>query len=302
MHSKTEQFETTMISLYFSDFWASLIAAACCSFSHTRSQIHWNIYVVAYFTGTFALDNNNKEYKRRLAEPWQGLAATQADVDDDDVDNHCNSRCSSSTAGAGAAEAKETARRSWRGAGRGQGAGTKDSLETPATSSAAWEHKVHCVWMEHVSGYARGLDLRLRVEAGLDNGWHAHGSTHTNTRTPTGTYTRIDRDRSESVAVICVTNARHKQLLHGRRGGRIWMGSTLHRPGNCNVDKTEKYNKKTSKQTRTKCTNWTCSASRSSSWNQVYAVWHVTKNPAKNQVTPKPKPSSKSRQSTWESV
>lgn len=61
------------------------------------------------------------------------------------------------------------------------------------------------------------------------------GDMHMAARTHTHTvYTQIDRqmrDGSESVAVICVTNARHKQLLHGmkrrRRSRRRRLGLNL---------------------------------------------------------------------------
>lgn len=52
-----------------------------------------------------------------------------------------------------------------------------------------------------------------------------HMAARTLTRTHTHRQTNALRDRSESVAVICVTNARHKQLLHGARRVGRWGGA-----------------------------------------------------------------------------
>lgn len=135
------------------------------------------------------------------AGPRQGLAVTRADVDDDDVDNRCSSRCSNR----GRANGQETVKRTSR----------SNSLETLAPSSAAaLRHKVHCVWLGHVSGYILGLSLQSELGFG-PRGWGVGLQTctwqHTSRSRHRHRHRHSHRQRSESVADICVTSTSRRR-------------------------------------------------------------------------------------------
>lgn len=107
------------------------------------------------------------------------------DVDDDDVDNHCNSRCSSSSSSTAGAEARRSSR-----SRRGAEAGAKEVIGGCRTASRRRQrHQQH----ENIKCIASGWRACFRLRLGIgfsDWAWggvrqwatctwqHAHTHTH----------------------------------------------------------------------------------------------------------------------------